>query len=126
MTAVLTQKYPMGHKPLAYYSGQVNPIMQGHFPCEQALAAAVFSVDKSTSIVMGSPLTLYGENTEIAVIQKSRSTLTIQRVSGYALILSRPALKVVRCHVVTQPLSWHTKYRRERNHTTAPYTLQTG
>ncbi|KAJ1209699.1 hypothetical protein NDU88_005072 [Pleurodeles waltl] len=69
--------------------------MQGHFRCEQVLEAAVFAVDKSTSIMKGAPHTLSAEHSVFAVIQKSKSTLTKQRVSGYKLILSRPSPKVV-------------------------------
>ncbi|KAJ1175211.1 hypothetical protein NDU88_000502 [Pleurodeles waltl] len=59
MTAVLTQKTSMGHKPIAYYSGLLDPIMKGHYPCEQAVATAAFAVQKSTTIVMGSPIAYY-------------------------------------------------------------------
>ena len=69
--------------------------MQVHFPCEQALGATAFVVDKSTSIVMGAPLTLYTEHVVFAIIQKGKGTLTTHRVSGYELMLFRPALNIV-------------------------------
>ncbi|KAJ1180563.1 hypothetical protein NDU88_005784 [Pleurodeles waltl] len=81
-------------------SGLLDPIMKGHYPCEQALATAAFAVPKSTTIVIGSPLTLYVEHAVFAILQKSKSTLTTQRVSGYEVILSIPSLQVVRCHTV--------------------------
>lgn len=62
MTAVLTQKYHMGHKHIVHLSGMLNSVMKGHYPCEQALAAAAFAVEKSTPLVMGCPLTLYTEH----------------------------------------------------------------
>ncbi|KAJ1149031.1 hypothetical protein NDU88_001852 [Pleurodeles waltl] len=74
--------------------------MKGHYPCEQALATAAFAVQKSTTIVMGSSLTLYVEHAVFAILQKSKSTLTTQRVSGYEVILSIPSLQVVQCHTV--------------------------
>ncbi|KAJ1140398.1 hypothetical protein NDU88_006751 [Pleurodeles waltl] len=98
MTAVLTQKASMGHKAITYYSGLLDPVMKGHYPCEQALATAAFAVHKSTTIVMGSPLTLYVEHAVFAILQRSKSTLTTQRVSGYEVILSLPSLQVVRFH----------------------------
>ncbi|KAJ1211263.1 hypothetical protein NDU88_006624 [Pleurodeles waltl] len=100
MSGVLKQKYPLGHKPLAYYSRLLDSVMERHFPCEEALAAVDFAVDKSTAIVMGASLTLYAEHSVFAVIQQSKSTLTTQWISGYKLMLSRPSLKIVRCHVV--------------------------
>ncbi|KAJ1218711.1 hypothetical protein NDU88_006288 [Pleurodeles waltl] len=100
MTAVLTHKTSLGHKPIAYYSGLLDPIMKGHYPCEQALATAAFAVQKSTTIVMGSPLTLNVAHVVLAILQKSKSTPTTQRVSGYEVILSLPSLQVVRCHTV--------------------------
>ena len=100
MTTVLTQKSSMGHKPVAYYSGLLDPVMTGHFPCEQALATAAFAVEKSTPIVMGLPLTLYTEHAVFAIIQKAKGTLTTQRASGYEVILSLPSLKIFRCHTV--------------------------
>ncbi|KAJ1153147.1 hypothetical protein NDU88_005909 [Pleurodeles waltl] len=98
MSAVLTQKYPLGHKPLAYYRGLLDSVIQGNFPCEQDLAAAAFSVNKS--FVMGAPLTLYVEHSVFAVIQNSKSTLTKQQVLGYELTPSRPSIKVVQCHLL--------------------------
>ncbi|KAJ1205212.1 hypothetical protein NDU88_000647 [Pleurodeles waltl] len=100
MTAVLTQKTSMGHKPIAYYSGLLDSVTKGHYPCEQALAIAAFAVQKSTTIVMGSPLTLYVEHGVFAILPKSKSTLTTQRVSGYEVKLSSPSLQVERCHTV--------------------------
>ncbi|KAJ1160949.1 hypothetical protein NDU88_001438 [Pleurodeles waltl] len=95
MTAVLTQKTSMGHKPIGYYSGLLDPVMKGNYPCEQALATAAFAVQKSTTIVMGSPLKLYVEHAVFAILQKSKSKLTTQRVSEYEVMLSMPSLKVV-------------------------------
>ncbi|XP_078533692.1 uncharacterized protein LOC144819836 [Lissotriton helveticus] len=78
----------------------LDSVMKGHYPCEQALSTAAFAVEKSTPIVMGSPLTLYTEHAVFAIIQKAKTTLTTQRVSGYEVILSLPSLKVVKCHTV--------------------------
>ncbi|KAJ1191846.1 hypothetical protein NDU88_001161 [Pleurodeles waltl] len=100
MTAVLTQKTSMGHKPIAFYSGLLDPVMKGYHPREQALATAAFAVQKSTTIVMGLPLTLYVEHAVFTIFQKSKSTLTTQRVSGYEVILSIPSFQLVRCHTV--------------------------
>ncbi|KAJ1182662.1 hypothetical protein NDU88_007846 [Pleurodeles waltl] len=125
MTAVLTQKTSMGHKPIAYYSGLLDPVMKGHYPCEQVLATAAFAVQKSTTIVMGSPLTLYVEHAVFTILQKNKSTLTTQRVSGYEVILSIPSLQVVRYHTVklvmffAQPVS-----DDEQVYDCANYTLE--
>ncbi|KAJ1197901.1 hypothetical protein NDU88_001745 [Pleurodeles waltl] len=100
VTAVLTRKTSMGLKPIANYSGLLYPIMKGHYPCEQVLATAAFAVQKSTTIVMRSPLTLYVEHAVFAILQRGKSTLTTQRESGYEVILSLPSLQVVRCHTV--------------------------
>ncbi|KAJ1154379.1 hypothetical protein NDU88_007131 [Pleurodeles waltl] len=100
MTAVLTQKTSMGHGPITYYCGLRDPIMKDHYPCEQALATAAFAVQKSTTIMMGSPLTLYVEHAVFAILQRGKRTLMTQRVSGYKVILSLPSLQVVRCHTV--------------------------
>lgn len=35
-----------------------------------------------------------------SIIQKAKTTLTTQKVSGYEVILSLPSLKVVKCHTV--------------------------
>ncbi|KAJ1198052.1 hypothetical protein NDU88_001896 [Pleurodeles waltl] len=88
MKAVQTQKYPLGHKALVHYSGLLDPVMQGHFACEQVLAAEAFAIDKSTFNVMGALLTLCAEHSVFAVIQKSKSTLITQRVPGYKRMLS--------------------------------------
>ena len=74
--------------------------MQGHLSCKQALAAAAFAVDKHISIVMGALLTLHADHAVFAIIEKRKGTLTTQRASGYGLMLSRPALNIVRCHIV--------------------------
>ncbi|KAJ1120049.1 hypothetical protein NDU88_008232 [Pleurodeles waltl] len=100
MTAVLTQKYPLGHKPIAYFSGLLDSVMKGRHPCEQALATEAYAVQKSTPMVMGAPLTLYAEHAVFAIIQKPKTTLTTQRVSGSEVILSLPSLKVVKCNMV--------------------------
>ncbi|KAJ1104044.1 hypothetical protein NDU88_001459 [Pleurodeles waltl] len=123
MTAVLTQKTSIGHKPIAYYSGLLDTVMKGHYPCEQALATAAFAVRKSTTIVMGSPLTLYVEHVVFAILQKSKSTLTTQRVSGYEVILSIPSLQVVRCHTVNRAMFFkHPVSDDEQVHNCANYT----
>ncbi|KAJ1135136.1 hypothetical protein NDU88_001581 [Pleurodeles waltl] len=123
MTAVLTQKTSMGHKPIAYYSGLLDPVMKGHYPCEQALATAAFAFQKSTTIVMGSPLTLYVEHAVFAILQKSKSTLTTQRVSGYEVILSTPSLQVVRCQTVNPATFFaHPVSDDEQVHDCATYT----
>ncbi|XP_069081661.1 uncharacterized protein [Pleurodeles waltl] len=100
MTAVLTQKDPLGHKPVAYFSGLLDSVMKRHYPCEQALATAAFVVEKSAPIVMGAPLTVYAEPAVFATIQKAKTTLTTRKVSGYEIILSLTSLKVVKCHTV--------------------------
>ncbi|KAJ1108199.1 hypothetical protein NDU88_005581 [Pleurodeles waltl] len=123
MKAVLTQKTSMGHKPIAYYSGLLDPVTKGHYPYEQALATAAFAVQKSTTIVMGSPLTLYVEHAVFAILQKSKSTLTTQRVSGYEVILSIPSLQVVRCHTVNPAMFFaHPVSDNEQLHDCATYT----
>ncbi|KAJ1097615.1 hypothetical protein NDU88_002732 [Pleurodeles waltl] len=123
MTAVLTQKTSMGHKPIAYYSELLDPVMKGHYPCEQALATAAFAVQKSTTIVMGSPLALYVEHAVFAILQKSKSTLTTQRASGYEVILSIPSLQVVRCHTVNPATFFaHPVSEDEQVHECATYT----
>ncbi|KAJ1213630.1 hypothetical protein NDU88_001263 [Pleurodeles waltl] len=33
MSAVLTQKYPLGHISLAYLRRLLDSVMEGHFPC---------------------------------------------------------------------------------------------
>ncbi|KAJ1176566.1 hypothetical protein NDU88_001840 [Pleurodeles waltl] len=97
--------------------------MKGHYPCEQALAAAAFAVQKSATIVMGSPLTLYVEHAVFAILQKSKSTLTTQRVSGYEVILSIPSLQVVRCHTVNPATFFaHPVSEDEQVHDCATYT----
>ncbi|KAJ1209744.1 hypothetical protein NDU88_005117 [Pleurodeles waltl] len=123
MTAVLTQKTSMGHKPIAYYSGLLDPVMKGHYPCEQALATTAFTVQKSTTIVMGSPLTLYVEHAVLAILEKSKSTITTQRVSGYEVVLSIPSLQVVRCHTVNPATVFaHPVSDDEQVHDCATYT----
>ncbi|KAJ1117174.1 hypothetical protein NDU88_005374 [Pleurodeles waltl] len=97
--------------------------MKGHYPCEQALAAAAFAVQKSATIVMGSPLTLYVEHAVFAILQKNKSTLTTQRVSGYEAILSIPSLQVVRCHTVNPATFFaHPVSEDEQVHDCATYT----
>ncbi|KAJ1150325.1 hypothetical protein NDU88_003119 [Pleurodeles waltl] len=97
--------------------------MKGHYPCEQALAAAAFAVQKSATIVMGSPLTLYVEHAVFAILQRSKSTLTTQRVSGYEVILSIPSLQVVRCHTVNPATFFaHPVSEDEQVHDCATYT----
>ncbi|KAJ1139716.1 hypothetical protein NDU88_006083 [Pleurodeles waltl] len=95
MTEVLTQKTSAGHKPIAYYSGLLDPVMKGQYPCGEALATAAFAVQKSTTIVMGSSLTLYVQHAVFAILQRGKRTLTTQKV-----ILSLPSLQVVRCQPV--------------------------
>ncbi|KAJ1186218.1 hypothetical protein NDU88_003001 [Pleurodeles waltl] len=97
--------------------------MKGHYPCEQALAAAAFAVQKSATIMMGSPLTLYVEHAVFAILQRNKSTLTTQRVSGYEVILSIPSLQVVRCHTVNPATFFaHPVSEDEKVHDCATYT----
>ncbi|KAJ1098260.1 hypothetical protein NDU88_003376 [Pleurodeles waltl] len=112
-----------GYKPIAYYSALLDPVMKGHYPCEQALATAAFAVQESTTIVMGSPLTLYVEHAVFAILQKSKSTLTTQRVSGYEVILSVSSLQVVQCHTVNPGTFFaHPFSDDEQVHDCANYT----
>ncbi|KAJ1138460.1 hypothetical protein NDU88_004844 [Pleurodeles waltl] len=123
MTAVLTQKTSMGHKPIAYYSGLLDLVMKGHYPYEQALATAAFAVQKSTTIVMGSSLTVYVEHVVFAILKKSKSTLTTQRLSGYEVIHSIPSLQVVRCYTVNPATFFaHPVSGDEQVHDCATYT----
>ncbi|KAJ1168689.1 hypothetical protein NDU88_000606 [Pleurodeles waltl] len=48
--------------------------MEGHYPCEQALATAAFTVQKSATVVMGSPLTL-------CVMRQQKCTTAAQQIS---------------------------------------------
>ncbi|KAJ1134948.1 hypothetical protein NDU88_001394 [Pleurodeles waltl] len=97
--------------------------MKGHYPCEQALATAAFAVQKSTTIVMGSPLTVYVEHAVFTIFQKSKSTQPTQRVSGYEVILSIPSLQVVRCHTVNPATFFaHPVSDDEQVHDCATYT----
>ncbi|KAJ1207367.1 hypothetical protein NDU88_002758 [Pleurodeles waltl] len=117
----------MGHKPIAYYSGLLDAIMKGHYPCEQALAAAAFAVQKSATIMMGSPLTLYVEHVVFAILQRSKSTLTTQSVSGNEVILSIPSLQVVMCHTVNPATFFaHPVSEDEQVHDCATYTPEKG
>ncbi|KAJ1126032.1 hypothetical protein NDU88_004445 [Pleurodeles waltl] len=125
MTAVLTQKRSMGHQQIAYYSGLLDPIMKGPYPCQQALTTAAFAVQKSTTIVIGSPLTLYVEHVVFAILQKNKSTLTTQRVSGYEVILSIPSLQAVQYHTVNPATFFaHPVSDDEQVHDGATYTLE--
>ncbi|KAJ1082288.1 hypothetical protein NDU88_002456 [Pleurodeles waltl] len=120
MTVVLTQKTSKGRKPIAYYSGLLDPVMKGHYPCEQALA---FAVEKSASKVIGTPITLYIEHAVSTILQKSKSTLTTQRVSEYEVILAMPSLQVVRCHTVNRTTFFaHPISDDEQVHDCANYT----
>ncbi|KAJ1129594.1 hypothetical protein NDU88_007961 [Pleurodeles waltl] len=96
--------------------------MKGHYPCEPALAEAAFTAQKSTTIVMGSPLTLYAEHAVFAILQKSKSTLTTQRVSRYEVILSIPSLQVVRFTVNPATFFAHPVSDDEQVHDCANYT----
>ncbi|KAJ1119999.1 hypothetical protein NDU88_008182 [Pleurodeles waltl] len=123
MQAVLRQIYHLGHKPLAYFSGLLDSVMQVYFPCEQALTAADFAIDRSTSIVTRAPLTLYAENSVFAVIRKS--TLTLQQVSGSKLIFSRPSLKAWPCHLVNPAtILAHEVQEGEETHDCTIYTSE--
>ncbi|KAJ1194326.1 hypothetical protein NDU88_003615 [Pleurodeles waltl] len=97
--------------------------MQGHFPCGQALAAVAFAVRKSSSIVIGAPLSLYAEHSGFVVIRKS--TLTMQQVLGYKRILSTPYLKVVQCHLVN-PATFlaHEVQEREKTQDCTQHTKE--
>lgn len=86
MSAVLAQKTSMGHKPLGYYSAKQDYVVGGLFLCEQALAAAALAVEKSSSITLGHPVTLYAEHSLYAVFEKAKSCLTPQRRSRYEVI----------------------------------------
>ncbi|KAJ1113226.1 hypothetical protein NDU88_001480 [Pleurodeles waltl] len=97
--------------------------MKGHYPCEQAMATAAFAVQKSTTTGMGSPLPQYVEHAVFAILQKSKSTLTTQRVSGYEVILSIPSLQVVQCHTGNPPMLFaHPVSDNEQVHDCANYT----
>lgn len=78
VTCQQSSRTSIGHKPLAYYSSSLDPVLQGHFACEQSLAAAAFAVEKSLPIMLEHPTTLFVEHAVYTMVEKSKSLLTPQ------------------------------------------------
>uniref|UniRef100_A0A3B4V558 Reverse transcriptase/retrotransposon-derived protein RNase H-like domain-containing protein n=1 Tax=Seriola dumerili TaxID=41447 RepID=A0A3B4V558_SERDU len=55
--SVLTQRHNSSYRPVAYFSSRLDPVERGLPPCLKAVAAATLAINKSSNIVLGSPLT---------------------------------------------------------------------
>uniref|UniRef100_A0A674II74 Reverse transcriptase/retrotransposon-derived protein RNase H-like domain-containing protein n=1 Tax=Terrapene triunguis TaxID=2587831 RepID=A0A674II74_9SAUR len=56
-SGVLTQAFGNAPRPVAYLSGQLDPVAKGHPGCLRNVAAAALLVEKAQEIVLGHPLT---------------------------------------------------------------------
>uniref|UniRef100_A0A452GQ56 Reverse transcriptase/retrotransposon-derived protein RNase H-like domain-containing protein n=1 Tax=Gopherus agassizii TaxID=38772 RepID=A0A452GQ56_9SAUR len=58
-SGVLTQSFGNAPRPVAYLSGQLDPVAKGHPGCLRNVAAAALLVEKAQEIVLGHPLTVF-------------------------------------------------------------------
>uniref|UniRef100_A0A8C0J0L0 Reverse transcriptase/retrotransposon-derived protein RNase H-like domain-containing protein n=1 Tax=Chelonoidis abingdonii TaxID=106734 RepID=A0A8C0J0L0_CHEAB len=58
-SGALTQLFGGSPRPIAYLSGQLDPVAQGHPGCLRNVAAAALIVEKAQEIVLGHSLTVH-------------------------------------------------------------------
>lgn len=81
-------------EPLAYYSTKMDNTEVGLPPCYQELAAAIFAVQKASSITVGHPVNLFMSLQFHALLTSLHFVLSQARQTGYELILSSPELMI--------------------------------
>uniref|UniRef100_A0A8C8CUF1 Reverse transcriptase/retrotransposon-derived protein RNase H-like domain-containing protein n=1 Tax=Oncorhynchus tshawytscha TaxID=74940 RepID=A0A8C8CUF1_ONCTS len=50
-TAVVTQKYQGRMRPCGYYSTRLDAVERGSHPCERAMAATAFGLDRAQNLI---------------------------------------------------------------------------
>ena len=58
-SGVLTQKLGPHHRPVAYYSTQLDEVAKGTPGCIRAIAATAALIEKTPPVVLGHSLTVY-------------------------------------------------------------------
>ncbi|CAM5079131.1 unnamed protein product [Eretmochelys imbricata] len=101
-SGVLLQYLGGRPRPVAYYSVQLDSVIQGSVSCVRSVAAAAVMVERSRPIVLGHPLTVWvPHEVEILLKQHSTQALSPQRAHKYELILlAADNVTLRRCNIL--------------------------
>lgn len=85
---VLTQKHGDQHRPLGYYSQQLDTVAHGYPPCLRAVAATALLVKATEKIVTGSPLTIFVPHAVKGLLNSCHTQhLSVSHLTSYEILL---------------------------------------
>ncbi|XP_073526675.1 uncharacterized protein [Phyllobates terribilis] len=97
--SVLTQKYGGRHRPLGYYSAQLNVVAKGATSCIRAVAACAMLKEKVANIVLDNALEIQDPHSVQELLLQARTKhLSMSRLTKYEVaILTLPNVTIRRC-----------------------------
>ena len=97
---ILSQKHEGRHRPIGYYSQQLDSVAKGLLPCMRAISVAAFLCKTTEEILMGSPLIIYVPHSVKSLLNTHHTQhYSVSRLGSYeVLLLSAPNITLARCN----------------------------
>ena len=100
---IVTQKHEGRHRPIGYYSQQLDSVAKGLPPCMRAISVTAHLCKTTEEILMGSPLTIYVPHSVKSLLNSHHTQhYSVSRLASYEVLLfSAPNITLALCNNLT-------------------------